>query len=176
MSGWVARDDQLFTDVLPVSAAASDVDRERTVRILWSAAVRRLLTAEETAERVSAAYAARYRDELEALTYDLPAARTQGEESLGAVPGVTVNQLAVFVAHLAVICVLAVFLFRAWLRSTELVFWPVWPLALLGASVVLHARWLWRRATSRAIRARQSRVVDGVDHYSTPVVGQESHS
>jgi hypothetical protein len=53
---------------------ASDADREEVVRTLLDALSRGLLTLDEGDERVAAAYAARYRDELPPLTADLPPA------------------------------------------------------------------------------------------------------
>jgi Domain of unknown function (DUF1707) len=53
---------------------ASDAEREAVVRTLLDALARGLLTLDEGDERVAAAYAARYRDELPRLTADLPPA------------------------------------------------------------------------------------------------------
>lgn len=53
---------------------ASDVERVAVVRTLLDALARGLLTLDEGDERVAAAYAARYRDELPRLTADLPPA------------------------------------------------------------------------------------------------------
>jgi hypothetical protein len=51
---------------------ASDADRETVVRTLHDAVTRGLLTLEECDERVAAAYAARFLDDLPRLTADLP--------------------------------------------------------------------------------------------------------
>jgi hypothetical protein len=56
----------------PPRMRASDADREAVVRTLLDALARGLLTLHEGDERVGAAYAARYRDELPWLTADLP--------------------------------------------------------------------------------------------------------
>jgi hypothetical protein len=53
---------------------ASDAERETAVRTLLDALARGLLTLDEADERVAAAYAARYQDELPRLTADLPPA------------------------------------------------------------------------------------------------------
>ena len=58
----------------PPRMRASDADREAVVRILLDALARGLLTLDEGDERVAAAYAARYLDELPRLTADLPPA------------------------------------------------------------------------------------------------------
>ncbi|MCW2741708.1 MAG: hypothetical protein JWR45_2130 [Blastococcus sp.] len=55
-------------------ARASDAEREAVVRILHDALTRGLLTLEEGDARVTAAYAARFVDELPGLTADLPPA------------------------------------------------------------------------------------------------------
>jgi len=52
---------------------ASDAERERTVELLRRHSVDGRLTLEEFAERIGVAYEAKTRDELDALTRDLPA-------------------------------------------------------------------------------------------------------
>ena len=51
---------------------ASDADREAVVATLHDAVVRGLLTLQEGEERLAAAYAVRFLDELPSLTADLP--------------------------------------------------------------------------------------------------------
>jgi hypothetical protein len=55
---------------------ASDAERALTVDVLRDAVARGLLSAEEGSERMAAAFAATYRDELPALTVDLPPVAT----------------------------------------------------------------------------------------------------
>jgi len=55
---------------------ASDVERTETVEVLQGAMARGLLTHEEGDERMAAAFAARFRDQLPPLTADLPWAET----------------------------------------------------------------------------------------------------
>jgi hypothetical protein len=55
-------------------ARASDADREAVVRTLHDAVARGLLNLDEGDERVAAAYAARFVDDLPRLTADLPPA------------------------------------------------------------------------------------------------------
>jgi hypothetical protein len=62
------------TEVRAVRLRASDDDRHAVVRVLQDATARGLLTHEEGGERMAAAWAARYRDDLPPLTADLPAA------------------------------------------------------------------------------------------------------
>ena len=56
----------------PPRLRASDADREAVVQALLDAIARGLLTLQEGDERVTAAYAARFQDELPGLTADLP--------------------------------------------------------------------------------------------------------
>jgi hypothetical protein len=57
-----------------VRARASDADREGVVRTLHDAVTRGLLSLDEGDQRMTAAYAARFLDELPPLTSDLPPA------------------------------------------------------------------------------------------------------
>jgi hypothetical protein len=59
----------------PPALRASDADRERTVVLLRDHAAEGRLTLEEFTERMSAAYLARTKDELEELADDLPLGR-----------------------------------------------------------------------------------------------------
>jgi hypothetical protein len=56
---------------------ASDAEREQTAALLRSHVVEGRLTLEEFSERLDTAYAARTREQLEALTHDLPAAASE---------------------------------------------------------------------------------------------------
>jgi hypothetical protein len=67
----------------PPRLRASDADREAVVQTLLDAIARGLLTLQEGDERVAAAYAARFRDELPRLSADLPPA----SESAPVAPG-----------------------------------------------------------------------------------------
>jgi len=58
----------------PPRVRASDADREAVVAVLHDAVVRGLLNLEEGSERVTAAYGARFLDDLSPLTADLPPA------------------------------------------------------------------------------------------------------
>jgi hypothetical protein len=70
------------TDPLP-ELRASDSDREGTVEVLRHAASDGQLTVDELEERVSAAYAARTRRELEQLTADVSPASAPAERGSG---------------------------------------------------------------------------------------------
>jgi hypothetical protein len=62
----------------PPPLRASDADRAATVRMLQDAVARGLLTPDEGSQRMAAAFAAVHRDDLGALTADLPAAPSSG--------------------------------------------------------------------------------------------------
>ena len=57
---------------------ASDADRAATVGVLQNAVGHGLLTLDEGSERMATAFAARWRDELPAITADLPAPVASG--------------------------------------------------------------------------------------------------
>lgn len=71
-----------MSDPLP-ELRASDSDRERTVEVLRHAASDGQLTVDELEDRVSAAYGARTRRELEQLTADVSPAATAAERGAG---------------------------------------------------------------------------------------------
>src|SRR5215470_9889397 len=62
-----------MSDQPPPPILASDAERERTSEVLRQASVEGRLTLDEFSERVEQALAARTRDELQAVTRDLPA-------------------------------------------------------------------------------------------------------
>jgi hypothetical protein len=61
----------------PPAVRASDEERERTVELLRAHAGDGRLTLEELADRIESAYACRTREELDAVTADLPTASAQ---------------------------------------------------------------------------------------------------
>lgn len=68
-------------DPPPSGVRASDTEREATVARLHQALGEGCLDLDETDERVTAAYAARHRDELHSLLADLPNSRVHGAEA-----------------------------------------------------------------------------------------------
>lgn len=82
--------------VRPADVLASDADRERVAHILRDAFAEGRLDAEEHAERLDAAYAARTAGQLEPLLRDLPAGRRRPQPELPRPPGETTNLVAVF--------------------------------------------------------------------------------
>jgi uncharacterized protein DUF1707 len=128
----------------PGRVRASDRERERVASILRAAAAEGLLTMPEVDERLAATYAARYRDELEPLTADLP----EGGGPLYAGSPEGAAQRAEFrtwvrarlIRHAAVVGVFAAVAITAWALSGAHHFFPA-PILFFGVlSLVLHAR------------------------------------
>ncbi len=124
---------------------ASDAERERTAETLHAAAGEGRLSLEELEERLTAAYAARYRHELPALTADLPAATSgSAPENTGRGWSAAWSRVAAlppgFVVHVAIVAVLATTLIVRWAVLGTPWFWPAGPLFWLAVSLLIHAR------------------------------------
>lgn len=118
---------------------ASTEEREATVHALSDAMADGRLSSEEHSERVSAAYAARYRHELAALIADLPGARTpQPQEGApGTTPPPLMTPPGRLGAPVVLLAVLAGFLL---VHSWAWGFGPSWLLIGLGVWLVVRAR------------------------------------
>lgn len=116
---------------------ASDAEREHVSRILRAAAGEGMLTLTEADERLAALYASRFRSELPPLTADLP---EQGRSLLENTVEARTAARAGLVRHLLTAAVIAAVLVAVWALSDAPSFWPAWPLAFMGLSVVGHAR------------------------------------
>jgi hypothetical protein len=115
--------------VEPGAVRASDADRERVVAVLNQAVGAGTLTLAEAEERITTAYAARYRQDLVGLTADLPAEP--------APPARRRPPVFVFPLVAAVLIVL-------WAVSHAPFFWPIIPLVFIGlriAGVNRQRRW-----------------------------------
>jgi hypothetical protein len=128
----------------PSRVRAADRERERVASILRAAAGEGLLTMSEVDERLAAAYAARYRDELDPLTADLP----DGGRPLYAGSPEGTAQRAEFrawararlIRHGAVVGLVGAVAITAWALSGADRFFPA-PILFFGVlSLVLHAR------------------------------------
>ncbi|WP_116102317.1 DUF1707 SHOCT-like domain-containing protein [Amycolatopsis thermalba] len=108
---------------------AGDQDRERVATRLQEASGEGRLTLGEAEERLAAAYAATYVDELTALTRDLP-------EPTPPRPPRFPRPLRV---HAAVGAVLSALLVVRFAVSDAEFFWPVFPVFWLGVSLLAHA-------------------------------------
>ena len=123
---------------------ASDAERERIAQVLQAAAAEGRLSPEEAGERLAAASAATYREELQRLIADLPVAQERELAAppfrRGPMPGLWVWGLARF----ALVVMLVAAFFGAWGMRF---FWPWGLLALF----VLGRPWRrgWRHPAWR---------------------------
>jgi Domain of unknown function (DUF1707)/2TM domain len=108
----------------------SDADREHLVERLRRAAGEGRLDLAELDERLTAAYAARTRGDLEALVRDLPRER---ERDRGRHPAGVTRQPD-FVPYLGVMALLV----AIWALTGMGYFWPVWPALGWGLGLVLR--------------------------------------
>lgn len=120
---------------------ASDADREHVARILRAAAGEGLLTLDEADDRLAVVYAARFRDELEPVTADLPHGGTRLLENTPEARTAARNGL---IRHIVTVAVVAALLLTVWVLSGADFFWPAWPLGFMAFSVFAHARRLRR--------------------------------
>lgn len=124
--------------VEPVKLRASDEERERVATILREAAARGLLTLDEAGERQATVYAAKYRDELEPMTADLPGG---GRHLLADTDEARAVARRALTWHIVVVVGISALLVAAWVASDAPFFWPIWPIAFLVFTVVRHHRW-----------------------------------
>ena len=116
---------------------ASDAERDQVAQVLQAAAADGRLSPEEAGERLAAAGAARFRDELAGLIADLPEGegRLLNETPVGrAAPRVGL------ILHVARFAIIAALLVTLWGFSGARFFWPVWPLAFMAFGLLAHAR------------------------------------
>jgi Domain of unknown function (DUF1707) len=128
---------------------ASDGERERIAQVLQSAAAEGRLSPDEAGERLAAASAATYREELQQLVADLPI-DPQREQGASLRPRFWGPWLVWRAARVA----LVVLLVTAWWG-----FWSfrlfMWPLGLLAVAFALRP-WRRRRWRYMAWRARRA--------------------
>ncbi|HET8684713.1 MAG TPA: DUF1707 domain-containing protein [Micromonosporaceae bacterium] len=129
----------------PPRVRTSDAEREDVVTILRAAIGEGRLTLAEGEERIAAAYAATYRDELGPLTTDLPGG---GRQALLETPEARAR-LAAYARHRlrrhgAFVAVVATVLVGLWVASGALLFWPAILLAFLGVSLLRRVAWYRR--------------------------------
>jgi hypothetical protein len=117
---------------------ASDAEREEYARILRAAMSEGRLTLETGEERLSQAYAATYRDELDPLIADLP----RGAEFR--TPEFLDEARRRLRSHLGGVVSVAALLTGVWLLVAILVhptfFWPIIPIAILTIGLLKHRR------------------------------------
>lgn len=116
----------------------SDKEREQVAEILRAAMTEGRLNLEEGEERLAAAYAAKYRDELAPLTVDLP---DGGRRALAETPAARLATRRSMRRHTAFVVAAALILTGLWVLSGAHFFWPVIPLFFLFGGLFRHARW-----------------------------------
>lgn len=112
----------------PPRLRASDADRQRVAARVQQASGEGRLTLDETEERLGSVYAAKYLDELDALTADLPAEEPRTSRFPGSLR-----------VHAAIVAVLSVLFIVHWAVSGVPFFWPIMPMFWLGLSLAAHA-------------------------------------
>ena len=121
----------------PNRLRTSDTEREQVATILRAAMAEGRLNLEEGEERLGAAYAAKFRDELGPLTADLPGG---GRRALLETPEAKTALRQGFRRHAGFVAFLAIGLIGLWLLSGAHFFWPAIPLFFLVASLIKHGR------------------------------------
>ena len=116
----------------------SDQEREQIAEILRAAMTEGRLTLQEGEERLTATYAAKYRDELAPLTVDLP---DGGRRALAETPQARLATRRGVRRHASFVLAAALLLTGLWALSGAHFFWPAIPLIFLVMGLVRHVRW-----------------------------------
>ena len=114
----------------------SDQERERIAEILRAAMAEGRLTLAEGEERLAAAYAAKYRDDLRPLTADLP---DEGRRALVDTPEGRRATRRHLSRHAGFAVFLALLLTGIWTLSHVVFFWPAIPIFFLVMGLARHA-------------------------------------
>lgn len=122
----------------PNRLRTSDKEREEIAEILRAAMTEGRLTLEEGEERLTAVYAAKYRDELGPLTADLP---DGGRRAVLDTPEARAATRRGLRRHASFVVAAAVLLTALWILSGAHFFWPIIPLLFLFVGLRRHARW-----------------------------------
>ena len=131
---------------------ASDDDRERALGLLRGHYAAGRLEPEELEERVGVATRARTREELRALTIDLPRdVRARGKRMVSRVDRFVLR------AHSTAFVGVNGGLVGIWALAGHGQFWPAWLMVPWGTALGAHA--YGSRALRRALRARRRRRV-----------------
>jgi uncharacterized protein DUF1707 len=124
----------------PTRMRTSDKEREQVAEILRAAMTEGRLTLEEGEERLAAAYATKYRDELGPLTADLPDGGRRAVAEAHA-PEFRLATRRALRRHASFVLIAAGLLTGLWVLSGAHFFWPAIPLVFLVMGLVRHARW-----------------------------------
>jgi hypothetical protein len=122
----------------PNRMRTSDQEREQVAEILRAAMTEGRLTLQEGEERLAAAYATKFRDELAPLTADLP---DGGRRALAETPQARLATRRSLRRHAGFVMSIALILTGLWVLSGAHFFWPAIPLVFLVMGLVRHARW-----------------------------------
>jgi hypothetical protein len=125
----------------PRRVRASDVEREQIATILRAAMSEGRLNLQEGEERLSAVYAAAYRDELSPLTADLP---DGGRRALAETPEARAAMRRHLRGRVGLFALIAAALVGLWALSGAHFFWPAIPLIFLTIGLLRwhrYARW-----------------------------------
>ncbi|MCR6490304.1 DUF1707 domain-containing protein [Amycolatopsis sp. OK19-0408] len=125
-------------DSHPARIRAADADRERVATAVQTAGSEGRLTLDEVEERLTHVYAARFTDELTALTADLP--RPAPPRPGFPLTAAMLRRHPALRVHAAVVVAVAVLLIVRWAVLGAGFFWPAFPLFWLTVSFFVHAR------------------------------------
>ena len=120
----------------------SDTEREQVAEILRAAMAEGRLDMTEGEERLAAAYAAKFRDDLRPLTADLP---DGGRRALARTPAARTANRRSLQRHASFALITAGVLTGIWMLSGADFFWPSIPIVFLVVGLIKHARYgRWR--------------------------------
>jgi len=147
----------------PVSGLrASDADRQRTIALLRTAAGEGCIDLDELEHRIEAAYDARTRGDLDAVTSDIPPGVTGPPAVAGGTPPSHRNPLVLeddeFRNHLTVYCLVIGMLIGIWLLGGAGHFWPFYPAAGWGIGLGSH----YQRAASHQRKRLARATAEGI--------------
>jgi Domain of unknown function (DUF1707) len=121
----------------PTRIRTSDAEREQYAEIIRGAMAEGRLDLTEGEERLTTAYATKYRDEFAPLIADLPDAAPRAIVD----PAVRLATRRGLRRHASFVLATALILTGLWVLSNAVFFWPAIPLAFLVMGLVRHARW-----------------------------------
>jgi hypothetical protein len=136
-------------DTHPTRFRAADADRERVATTVQTAGSEGRLTLDEVEQRLAEVYAARFTDELTALTADLP--RPAPPRPGFPLTAAALRRHPALRFHLAVVVALSVLAVVRWAVLGAGFFWPAFPLFWLTVSLFVHAGVRSARDRPRAV-------------------------
>lgn len=116
----------------PQRLRTSDTEREEIATVLRAAMTEGRLTLTEGEERLGACYAAKFRDELQPLTADLPG---NGRAALASTPEAVAATRRETRSHVASVLIVVGVLTGLWALSGAQFFWPIIPIFFLLMSL-----------------------------------------